>query len=156
MCGADNICIRQWFVLWQFLRGWNTRISSHIWHNFEPCHEIIVRFVLCKLILQTRMRSHPMRLDVWFLVGSFVYFCTSSVRTAKALARLGGCTGSPEPSLVTCVISTIISWAGSFQTGNLIQMSRISHASIKIFSLKYILLMSPILLLNLVMEINTK
>ena len=25
----------------------------------------------------------------------------------------GGCAGSPEPSLVTCVISTIISWAGS-------------------------------------------
>ena len=36
------------------------------------------------------------------------------VRTAKALARLRGCVGSPEPSLVAHVISTIISWAGSF------------------------------------------
>ena len=35
------------------------------------------------------------------------------VRTAKALVRLCGCAGSPEPSLVAYVISTIISWAGS-------------------------------------------
>ena len=37
-------------------------------------------------------------------------FC---VRTAKALARLRGCTGSPEPSLFAYARSTIISWAGS-------------------------------------------
>ena len=71
-------------------------------------------FVLRKLFLQSRMRSHPMGLDVWFLVGHFVYFQTSCVRTAKALASLRGCAGSPEPSLVAYVISTIISWAGSF------------------------------------------
>ena len=51
-------------------------------------------------------------LDVWFLVGPFVYFHTLCVRTAKALARLRGCAGSPEPSLVAFVVSTIISWAG--------------------------------------------
>ena len=79
----------------------------------EPAHEIMARFVLRKLILQTRMRSHPVGLDVWFLVGPFVYFHTSCVRTAKALARLRGCAGSPEPSLVAYVISTKISWAGS-------------------------------------------
>ena len=73
----------------------------------------MVLFVLRKLILQTRMRSHPMGLDVWFLVGPFVYFHTWCVLTAKALARLRGCAGSPEPSLVAYV-STIISWAGSF------------------------------------------
>ena len=38
----------------------------------EPCHEIMVLFVLRKLILQTRIRSHPVGLDVWF-VGPFVY-----------------------------------------------------------------------------------
>ena len=70
-------------------------------------------FALSKLILQTRMRSHPVELDVWCLVGPFVYFHISCVRTAKALARLPGCAGSPEPSLVVYVISTIISWAGS-------------------------------------------
>ena len=32
---------------------------------------------------------------------------------ASALARLRGCAGSPVPSLVAYVISTIISWAGS-------------------------------------------
>ena len=56
------------------------------------------------------MRSHPVRLDVWLLVGHFVYFHTLCVRTAKALARLRGCAGWPEPSLVTYVISTIISF----------------------------------------------
>ena len=71
-------------------------------------------FVLHKLNLQKRMRSHAVGLDVWFLVEPFAYFHTSCVRTAKALARLHGCTGSPEPSVVACMISTIISWAGSF------------------------------------------
>ena len=59
------------------------------------------------------MRNHPVWLDFWFLDGPFVYFHTSCVRTAKAMARLRGCTSSPEPSLVAFVISTIISWAGS-------------------------------------------
>ena len=71
-------------------------------------------FLRSKLIFQTRMLSHPVGLDVWFLVGPFVYFHTSCVRTAKALARQRGCAGSPEPSLVAYVISTIISWAASF------------------------------------------
>ena len=82
------------------------------WTN-EPAHEIMVLFVLRKLIIQTRMRSHPVGLDVWFLVGPFVYFPTSCVRTAKALARLRIRAVSPEPSLVAYVISTICSWAGS-------------------------------------------
>ena len=73
----------------------------------------MVLFVLRKLILQTRMRSHPVGLGVWFLVGPFVYFHTPCVQTAKALARLRGCAASPEPSLVAYVISAIISWAGS-------------------------------------------
>ena len=33
-------------------------------------------FVLRKLILQTCMHSHPVGLDVWFLIGPFVYFHT--------------------------------------------------------------------------------
>ena len=44
--------------------------------------------------------------DFW---PAFVYFHSSCVRTAKALASAG----SPEPSLVAYVISTIISSAGS-------------------------------------------
>ena len=90
--------------------------SSPFIRMFDPAHEIMVLFVLRKLILQMHMRSHPVGLDVWCLVGPFVYFHTSCVRvrTAKDLVRLRGCAGSPEPSLVAYVISTIISWAGSF------------------------------------------
>ena len=65
------------------------------------------------VILQTRVRSHPVGLDVWFFVEPFVYFHTLCVRTATALARLRGCAGSPEPSLVAYVLNTIISWAAS-------------------------------------------
>ena len=79
---------------------------------FKPGHEIMVLFVLHRLILQTR--SHPVGIDVWFSVGPFVYFHTLCVRTANALARLRGCAGSPGPSLVAYVISTIISSACSF------------------------------------------
>ena len=51
--------------------------------TFEPAHDIMVLFILRKLILQTRMPSHTVGLDVWFLVAPFVYFHTSCVRTAK-------------------------------------------------------------------------
>ena len=57
------------------------------------------------------MHSHPMGLDVWFLVGHFIYCPTSCVRTTKALARLCGCASSP--ALFAYVISTIISWTCS-------------------------------------------
>ena len=79
----------------------------------EPSHEIMALLALHKLILQTRMCNHPVKLDVWFLVGVFVYFHTPCVRTPRALVRLRESAGSPEPSLVTYVISTIVSWAGS-------------------------------------------
>ena len=39
---------------------------------------------------------------------------SSSLLTAKALARLRLCAGLSEPLLVACVISTIFSCAGSF------------------------------------------
>ena len=69
---------------------------------------------LRKLNLQTRMRSNPLGLHVWALVRPFVYYHTLCVRTAKALARLRGCAVLPEPSLFAFAISTIISWAGSY------------------------------------------
>ena len=79
----------------------------------EPAHEIMALRILRKLILQTGMRSHTVGIDVWFLVGLFVYFHISCVWTVKTLARLRGFAGSPEPSLIAYVISTLISWAGS-------------------------------------------
>ena len=50
--------------------------------------EIMALFILRKIILQTHLCSHPVGLDVWFLVGNFIYFQSSCVRTAKALAWL--------------------------------------------------------------------
>ena len=44
---------------WQ--AGLNARLSDTL---YEPSHEIMALFVLRKLILQTRMRSHPVGLDV--------------------------------------------------------------------------------------------
>ena len=74
----------------------------------EQAHEIMVLFVLCKLVLQTSMRSHPVGLDVWIFGQTLrllpYFMCANSE---------GGCADSPEPSLVAYVISTIISWAGS-------------------------------------------
>ena len=75
----------------------------------EPPHEIMALIVFRKLNLQTRMRSHPLELHVWFLVRPFVYFHTLCLRTAKALARRRGCAVSPEPSLFAYAVSTIIS-----------------------------------------------
>ena len=56
------------------------------------------------------MRSHPVGLDVWFLVGPFVYFHTSCVRTAKALVRLCGCAVFPEPSRFAYKYHNLMSW----------------------------------------------
>ena len=53
------------------------------------------------------MCSHPVGLDIWFLVGPLVYFHTSCMCTAKALTRLHRCTDFPEPSPVTYVISKL-------------------------------------------------
>ena len=95
----------------------------------EPAHEIMALFVLRKFSLQTRMRSHPVGLHVWFLVGHFVYFHNSCVRTEKALARLRGCVGSPEPWLFAYVISTIILWAGSILTSTVPGVTQVTIAS---------------------------
>ena len=66
--------------------------SSAEWQfEYELAHEIMALFVLRKFILQTRIRCHPVGLDVWFLVAPFVHFRTTCMRTAKALARLRGC-----------------------------------------------------------------
>ena len=68
-----------------------TAFLPSILPTFEPAHEIMALFVLRKLIRQTHLRSHPVGLDIWFLVRPFTYFHTSCVRTAKALARLRRC-----------------------------------------------------------------
>ena len=104
---AQIMNIRNYWSLTYFswIRYQHNRIPN------EPCYEIIVRFVLRKFILQTHMRSRPLGLNVWFLVGPFVHFYTLCVRTAKALAD---CTDAQARlSLRWSSISNIISWAGS-------------------------------------------
>ena len=85
---------------------------------------------ICKLWSWFTQMSHLMRL--WYFSSSvnaffkctctaiqwscmsdlLIYFHTSCVRTAMALVRLCECADSPEPSLVTYVVSTIISLVG--------------------------------------------
>ena len=95
----------------------------------DPSHEIMALFVLHKLILQTCLPRHPVGLDSWFLVGPFVYFHTLCVWAVNALGRLRGCAGSLQHSLVTYVISTIISWAGSIDV-NTVTHSWFQHYEI--------------------------
>ena len=101
-------------IYWKSLVKWEVweQGTEYITCIFESSHEIMALFVLHKLILQTRMCSHPVGLDVWCLVWPFFFFHTSCVRTAKALARLRGCAGSTEPSLVAYVIKyhNLMSW----------------------------------------------
>ena len=101
---ANLVCGMKVEDLWGKPLGICIWASSRLWHFLSSVNSF----------LQTCMRSHPVGLDIWFLVRPFIYFHISFVRTAKALARLHGCAGSPEPSLVAYLISTIISWAGSF------------------------------------------
>ena len=64
-------------------------------HLFEPSHEMVL-FILCKLILQTRMHSHPVGLDVWFLVDPS---SASILHVCEQQKLLRDCAGSPESSL---------------------------------------------------------
>ena len=69
--------------------GWFSKIKADwidLQNRYEPTHEVLALFVLCKFILLIRMPSHPVGLDVWFLVWPFVYFYSSCVWTVKVLA----------------------------------------------------------------------
>ena len=86
--------------------------SKHI------CHEIMAFFILSRLVIQTRMHSHPARVRVrarCLIFGRTLrllpyFMCANSQGSGKTaqMRRL------PEPWLVASVISTIISWAGLF------------------------------------------
>ena len=68
--------------------------SSPLTSIYEPSHEIMVLFVLRKLILQTRMRSHPVGLDVWFfgralrLLPYFMYANSEGSGETARMCRL--------------------------------------------------------------------
>ena len=81
---------------------------------FEPTHEKTELSDVQFEILQMRMHSLWKGSDVRLFAWSFLHIPMLYEWTAKALARLRKCAGSPEPSLVTYVISTFFIWAGSF------------------------------------------
>ena len=70
--------------LMRWLKCERTMIKS--W--YAPSHEVMVIFVFCKRILQTRMGIHPVGIDVWFLVGPFVYFMWANSEGSGETARM--------------------------------------------------------------------
>ena len=78
---------------------------------FEPTHEIMALIALRKLNLQTRMRSNPLWLHVWFFGQTHhllpYFMCANNTGS-------GRCAVSPEPSLFAYAISTINSWLTRF------------------------------------------
>ena len=63
-------CVIGQISVLQSQKTWDGTSTSR---TFEPAHEIMALFFLCKLTLQMRMHSHPVGLDVWFLVGPIIY-----------------------------------------------------------------------------------
>ena len=100
----------------------------------------MVFFVLRKLILQTRMRSHPVGLDVWFLVRPFVYFHTLCVRIVKALAWLricaafAGCLCDKYHNLMSWLIYVITKITASQNHLIIWKHTEIMYNTIKIIS----------------------
>ena len=60
------------------------------------------------------MPSHPAGPGIWLSVWRFLLTHYLYERAAEVLARLRGCAGSPEPSLLACAISTKFAWRGPF------------------------------------------
>ena len=104
---------------------------DHFERIFEPAHQIMALFNLCRLIRQTRMRSHPVGLHIWFLVWSFVYFHTSYVRTAKALARLTwaitGCLFDKYHNLMSWLILFKLGHSKTYKMGQVMRKCVLCH-----------------------------
>ena len=117
-------CVCSWAVIVKatlltsssrFLSRMSLLVQTDLVYANWASREIMILFVL--RIHASNVHAQPSSWARCLIFGRpFVYFHTSCVRTAKALVRLRGCAGSPEPSLVACVISAIISWAGSIET----------------------------------------
>ena len=59
--------------------------------GYEPCHEIMALFVFRNFILQTRMRNHLVRLDVWFFCRTLrllPYFMCANSEGSGETARM--------------------------------------------------------------------
>ena len=63
---------------------------------------------------KTFSHNNSLELNLQAFGWNFLYIYTVFERTTMALARLCGCAGWPEPSLVTYVTSTRFIWAGQY------------------------------------------
>ena len=68
---------------------------------------------------QLRMPSHSEGPGIWLSVWMLLLTHCLYERAAKVLARLRGCAGSPEPSLLAYAISTKFAWRGPIKLLNL-------------------------------------
>ena len=59
-----------------------------------------------------RMSSHSEGSGIWLSIWRFLLIQCLYERAAEVLARLRGCAGSPEPSLLAYAISTKFAWRG--------------------------------------------
>ena len=86
----------------------------------------MVLFVLRKLIFQTHMGSHTVELDLWFLVGSFVYFMWANsegsgetVRMRRLAWAFAGRLCDKYHNLMSLLIfcvGTLVEFENSYQT----------------------------------------
>ena len=94
------------------LRKMKSAIIS--WHGLiEPSPEKTDLSVMLCEIPQMRLHSLWKGSKVRLFAWSFLYIPILREPTVKALARLRGCAGLPEPLLVAYVISTFFTRAGS-------------------------------------------
>ena len=81
-------CKVNMLTTWRINWGKKSIINKSV---YEPAHEIMALFVSNKLILQTRMRSHPVGLDVWFFGQTlclFPYFMCAKSEGSGETARM--------------------------------------------------------------------
>ena len=81
---------------------------------YQPALEKKVLIAFRFVVLQLRMHSPLFELHSCVFAWSFLKVPTKCLRIAKGLARLRLCTGSPEPLLVSNVISTLFSCSVSY------------------------------------------
>ena len=72
----------------------------HINREIEPRQANLCLRAFCHDKFQLRMPSHSEGPGIWLSVWRFLLIHCLYERAAKVLARLRGCAGSPEPSLL--------------------------------------------------------
>ena len=85
--------------------------------SYEPRQANLCLRAFCHDKFSLRMPSHSEGPGIWLSVWRFLLTHCLYERAAKVLARLRGCAGSPEPSLLAQAISTKFAWRGPYAFG---------------------------------------